>query len=73
MYRDGSRWRFALSSESAIVDGTLVDLDEGVALEVAQEALIRQIEKSSGKQFTATWSTDKPDWWRADLVERNAH
>jgi hypothetical protein len=58
MYRDGSRWRFALNSESGIIDGSLIDLDEGATLDVAQDALIREVEDTNRICYTATCVRD---------------
>ena len=72
LFRKDLRWAFALNSESGIIDGHLIDLEDGVPLEVAQAAIIQKVEEITGHSYVAVWSPYKPDWWSAELAPADA-
>ena len=70
VYRTERGWRFAIYNEAGILDGGLPDVPTDASPELAQADLLRKVEEESERTYVASWSSDKPDWWYADLTTK---
>lgn len=68
LYNPEGHWRYAIYNLDGVVDGGLPDTDSRTPPEDAQVRLVAQVEEWTGKKYDAMWTSDKPNWWRADLT-----
>jgi len=66
LWRTERHWRYAIHSEAGILDG---GLDEHGTPDEAQKTLLVRVQELTGLTYVATWSMDRPDWWKADLTQ----
>jgi len=69
LYRTEHAWRFAVANAAGgIIDGRLPDTPIDAPASVAMAELVRRTEKATGRSYAATWNSDRPGWWSAQLV-----
>ena len=63
-------WRYSIHNEAGILDGNgLGDIQEFPTTDEAQATLLVRDQVWTGLTYVATWSTDRPNWWHADLLQ----
>jgi hypothetical protein len=68
LYCPKEQWRFATFSDFGVVDGFLADVSPETAPEEAQRLLVARVQADTELTYAATWKSDKPRWWSAELT-----
>jgi hypothetical protein len=62
-------WRFAVHNEAGILDGRLSEVTTSDPM-IAKAHMMGLLHSTSRYLYEATWTSDKPGWWSAELVVR---
>lgn len=68
LYRGEEGWRYAVHNVLGVLDGALTRLPPDTPTDDAQTELLRKVELETGLVYSATWSSEAPGCWVAELA-----